>query len=516
MCLTLLHVTHGHQLYVYPVHLILSLITLACCVAATVMFDRLWRSEWTVLKLSLQITGPFLHIGAVILMTLMTWIIAGNWLQLSHKVLKTAWLCVYIGVMTVLYLCPLVINSPCVVTVTDLPPKPEVIGHRGAPAVAPENTILSFQSAASRNVWAFESDVRISFDGVPFLLHDSSLRRTTNISSAASKYADVSACWFNISEIKVFDAGSWYLTDDPYGTVSYLSEAQRQAISRQKVPTFAEMLQLAILEDRYVIFDLFTPPVKHPYHNTSEEIVVETILRSGIDQKKILWLRRNIPRGAENFTHTSGEFMPAEDLKRNNFRAVNLHYDMISEKDIRRLNMDNITTNIYIVNSVWMFSLYWCVGVHSVSTDQCQVFAEVDSPVWHMSPKSYLILWIAVDVLSAVIVVLLFIVQRVRLYGTKFNPETLSLQSGRTDSSYEDMYKSKNMKQKLLRNGDPFEIGLDQSNGSLNSSELPVGSYCLHTMNGNGVTSQTTDDAPVTNTHRPPVTSHTEIHADVP
>lgn len=50
--------------------------------------------------------------------------------------LKTAWLCVYVGGMTVLYLCPLVINSPCVVAITDLPPKPEVIGHRGAPAVS--------------------------------------------------------------------------------------------------------------------------------------------------------------------------------------------------------------------------------------------------------------------------------------------------------------------------------------------------------------------------------------------
>ena len=45
---------------------------------------------------------------------------------------------------------------------------------------------------------------------------------------------------------------------------------------------------------------------------------------------------------------------------------------------------NNITSNIYTVNSAWLFSLYWCVGVDSVLTDYCHVLNKQESPVWNM------------------------------------------------------------------------------------------------------------------------------------
>jgi glycerophosphoryl diester phosphodiesterase len=60
---------------------------------------------------------------------------------------------------------------------SSLPPR--VIGHRGSPAVAPENTIAGFLRAAHEGASMVELDVRLTHDGVPVVHHDRRLGRTT-------------------------------------------------------------------------------------------------------------------------------------------------------------------------------------------------------------------------------------------------------------------------------------------------------------------------------------------------
>ena len=58
---------------------------------------------------------------------------------------------------------------------------PKVIGHRGAAAYAPENTLVSFQEARRRGATWVEIDVKLTADGVPIVMHDESLKRTTGV-----------------------------------------------------------------------------------------------------------------------------------------------------------------------------------------------------------------------------------------------------------------------------------------------------------------------------------------------
>ena len=58
---------------------------------------------------------------------------------------------------------------------------PRVIGHRGASAYAPENTLASFREARRRGATWVEIDVKLTADGVPIVMHDSSLKRTMGI-----------------------------------------------------------------------------------------------------------------------------------------------------------------------------------------------------------------------------------------------------------------------------------------------------------------------------------------------
>ena len=60
---------------------------------------------------------------------------------------------------------------------------PMIISHRGESADAPENTMAAFQLAVEHGVDAMECDVYVTADGVPVIMHDKSMRRTTGVNS---------------------------------------------------------------------------------------------------------------------------------------------------------------------------------------------------------------------------------------------------------------------------------------------------------------------------------------------
>ncbi|MFO1217500.1 MAG: glycerophosphodiester phosphodiesterase [Burkholderiaceae bacterium] len=81
-------------------------------------------------------------------------------------------------------------------------PYPLWIAHRGAGKLAPENTLAAFRVGAAHGYHAFECDVKLSADGVPFLLHDDTLERTTNGTGRAGDKP-----WAELSRL---DAGTWH------------------------------------------------------------------------------------------------------------------------------------------------------------------------------------------------------------------------------------------------------------------------------------------------------------------
>ena len=81
-------------------------------------------------------------------------------------------------------------------------PYPRWIAHRGAGKLAPENTLAAFRLGAQYGYRAFECDVKLSRDNVPFLLHDDTLDRTSSGAGDAGAQS-----WDALS---LLDAGSWH------------------------------------------------------------------------------------------------------------------------------------------------------------------------------------------------------------------------------------------------------------------------------------------------------------------
>jgi len=74
-----------------------------------------------------------------------------------------------------------------------------IMGHRGAAALEPENTLLSIARAIEIGVDAVEIDVRLSKDKELVVIHDSSVDRTSNGTGPVGSYT--------LEEIKKLDAG---------------------------------------------------------------------------------------------------------------------------------------------------------------------------------------------------------------------------------------------------------------------------------------------------------------------
>jgi len=103
---------------------------------------------------------------------------------------------------------------------------PLKIGHRGAAGEAPENTMASFALAWRQRVDAIELDVQLSSDGVPMVIHDARLHRTTSGSGWVWEH--------RASVLRRLDAGSWF-------NRRYRLRA-RERYAGARIPTLAEVL----------------------------------------------------------------------------------------------------------------------------------------------------------------------------------------------------------------------------------------------------------------------------------
>ncbi len=79
------------------------------------------------------------------------------------------------------------------------PRTPQILAHRGASAYAPENTLLAFRLALEQGADGLELDVTLSADGVPVVIHDDTLDRTTTGHGPVSR--------MTLAELKTLDAG---------------------------------------------------------------------------------------------------------------------------------------------------------------------------------------------------------------------------------------------------------------------------------------------------------------------
>lgn len=104
-------------------------------------------------------------------------------------------------------------------------PRPLIIGHRGASAVTPENTLAAFARALDEGADGVELDVRLARDGVPVVIHDATLRRTGLREEMVAEMTS--------AELGKIDVGSWFNRANP--------RLARPEYARQFIPTLDQV-----------------------------------------------------------------------------------------------------------------------------------------------------------------------------------------------------------------------------------------------------------------------------------
>lgn len=122
-----------------------------------------------------------------------------------------------------------------------------VLAHRGARSVAPENTLAAARAAAELGADGWELDVRRTRDGQLVLVHDETLVRTTNAWEVFPDRSPWRVADFTLEEIRTLDAGSWFVREDPYGTIrgGEVPREAAEAFRGERVPTLREALLLS-------------------------------------------------------------------------------------------------------------------------------------------------------------------------------------------------------------------------------------------------------------------------------
>src|ERR1700752_21781 len=178
--------------------------------------------------------------------------------------------------------------------------KPLIIGHRGASALAPENTMAAFRLAYDAGADGIEVDVRLRADGIPVVIHDEDLRRPCGLNKR------VSDC--SLDELKSFEFGSWFsqktktersYDGEPILTLKELLESfpehfvlyleMKCESSQRKGQVIVESFDLKAIrlmkqiDSAFTTAALFEPSLSHPPLIASQKII-ERAKESGANE----------------------------------------------------------------------------------------------------------------------------------------------------------------------------------------------------------------------------------------
>ena len=194
---------------------------------------------------------------------------------------------------------------------------PLIIAHRGDSFHAPENTLEAARLGREAGADAWEFDVQLTRDGVPVVLHDESLLRTTDV---AGRFAGdprgrdgFRVSDFDFDEIATLDAGSWFVDDNGGPRSARDFGTHRSARSRRhrafrsgsvRIPTLEEALIFTREQDWLVNVEIKSFPDQPPgLVERALEVIAATgtadrVLMSSFDHDDVVAARRDDRRYA--------------------------------------------------------------------------------------------------------------------------------------------------------------------------------------------------------------------------
>lgn len=212
-----------------------------------------------------------------------------------------------------------------------------VIAHRGVSGSYPENTLSAFQAAIDIRAEMVELDVSISRDGIPVVVHDRTVDRTTDFEG------DVQS--FSVEELKRMEVGAWF------------SEEFRG----EEFPTLRESLELMkgqIAVNIEIKTEAVSDEIQGGVVDKALQIVkdldmISSVIFSSFDYRvmeQLNVLDSKIAKALLYEASQSAELLPSELVQKYKIDIFNCSYKQLSEKWINDLQKHEIPYFVYTVN----------------------------------------------------------------------------------------------------------------------------------------------------------------------
>ncbi|MFF6789244.1 glycerophosphodiester phosphodiesterase [Streptomyces filamentosus] len=237
------------------------------------------------------------------------------------------------------------------------PPLPDVIAHRGASAVAPENTLISGEVARRAGADWIENDVRPSRDGGLYVFHDAFVDRTTDGAGHIGKLTS--------AEIDALDAGSWFAP----------------SFKGTRVPTLAA--QLADLRERggRLLLDITgtrgEADIERIMRTVREQRMTDRVLVQSFFPESLKHVRTLVPDVPMGLLRDKLDADPVAVAKDLGVTAYNVSDKALTTRPeiVAELHAAGISVNIWTVNDPARWQALTDLGVDGIITDRATEMA---------------------------------------------------------------------------------------------------------------------------------------------
>lgn len=268
----------------------------------------------------------------------------------------------------------------------------EIIAHRGARSLAPENTLAAARLAHSLGAYRWETDVSLTRDFHPVIFHDATLTRCTNAPQVFSYLPEDAGgrdrlSNYTLMELELLEAGSHFEQTDPFGTLGQVSPEMLASFRREPIPTLYDALVLTRdlgWRINVELKDHHSDP--QPYFTASRTF--EEMARAGISPGQVTissfnhtwlrWVRDRAPQFEIQALVGDEDDVPlnfdAPVFTNDEFPVLNLNAKLVTPKVIRDLKARGKKINLFTVNDPHDYMRFVTAGADGIITDFPQRF----------------------------------------------------------------------------------------------------------------------------------------------
>jgi glycerophosphoryl diester phosphodiesterase len=261
------------------------------------------------------------------------------------------------------------------------------IAHRGASSLAPENTLSAARKGLEVGANMWELDVQLTADGKLIVIHDSTLKRTSNVEDVFPHRRPWQVHEFTLDEIRKLDFGSWFMEQDPFGQIAMgnVTEEETSSYVGEPAPTLEQALLFTRKYNWLVnleIKDLSNKPGNNLIVDRVIALVekfkmADMVLVSSFNHKYLAQIAASYPHVVTGVLDTKPHARPASLLRRLGARAYHPRKVFIPLADIAGLKRQGFQVHVRTINDRKTMERLVRTGVSGIFTDFPQVLASV-------------------------------------------------------------------------------------------------------------------------------------------